>query len=47
MLPIADRGGPDRFLRHVKIAVTMKIYPEIPQAAARDLLKKLGQWLGS
>ena len=28
-------------------AVTMEIYTEVPSAATRDALKKLGQWLGS
>ena len=36
-----------RILRHGKIAVTMEIYTEVPSAATRDALKKLGQWLGS
>ena len=36
-----------QILRHSKIAVTMKIYTEVPSAATRDALKKLGQWLGS
>ena len=35
-----------QILRHSKIAVTMEIYTEIPSAATRDALKKLGQWLG-
>lgn len=33
-------------LRHSKIAVTMEIYTEVPSAATRDALKKLGRWLG-
>ena len=36
-----------QILRHSKIAVTMEIYTEVPSAATRDALKKLGQWLGS
>jgi integrase len=35
-----------QILRHSKIAVTMEIYTEIPSAATRDALKKLGQQLG-
>jgi hypothetical protein len=34
-------------LRHSKIAVTMEIYTEVPSAATRDALRKLGQWLDS
>ena len=36
-----------QILRHSKIAVTMEIYTEVPSAATRDELKRLGQWLGS
>ena len=36
-----------QILRHSKIAVTMEIYTEVPSAATRDALKKLGQWLSS
>jgi hypothetical protein len=36
-----------QILRHSKIAVTMEIYTEVPSAATRDALKRLGQWLGS
>ena len=36
-----------QILRHSKIAVTMEIYTEVPSAATREALKKLGQWLGS
>jgi integrase len=36
-----------QILRHSKIAVTMEIYTEIPSAATRDALRKLGQWLDS
>jgi hypothetical protein len=32
-------------LRHSKIAVTMEICTEIPSAATRDALNKLGRWL--
>ena len=34
-----------QILRHSKIAVTMEIYTEVPSAATRDALRKLGQWL--
>ena len=34
-----------QILRHSKIAVTMEIYTEVPSAATRDALKKLGRWL--
>jgi integrase len=33
-------------LRHSKIALTMEIYTEVPSAATRAALKKLGRWLG-
>jgi integrase len=36
-----------QILRHSKIAVTMEIYTEIPSAASRDALRKLGRWLGT
>ena len=36
-----------RILRHSKIAITMEIYTEVPSAATRDALRKLGQWLGT
>jgi hypothetical protein len=36
-----------QILRHSKIAVTMEIYSEVPSAATRDALKRLGQWLCS
>ena len=36
-----------QILRHSKIAVTMEIYTEVPSAATREALKRLGQWLGS
>jgi integrase len=34
-----------QILRHSKIAVTMEIYTEVPSAATREALGKLGQWL--
>jgi integrase len=34
-----------QILRHSKIALTMEIYTEVPSAATRDALKKLGSWL--
>ncbi len=34
-----------QILRHSKIAVTMEIYTEVPSAATRDALRKLGRWL--
>jgi integrase len=34
-----------QILRHSKIAVTMEIYTEVPSAATRDALMKLGRWL--
>ena len=36
-----------QILRHSKIAVTMEIKTEIPSAATREALGKLGQWLDS
>jgi len=36
-----------QIMRHSKIAVTMEIYTEVPSAATREALEKLGQWLGS
>jgi integrase len=36
-----------QILRHSKIALTMEIYTEVPSAATRDALKKLGSWLGT
>jgi integrase len=36
-----------QILRPSKIAVTMEIYTEIPSAATRDALRKLGQWPGN
>ena len=35
-----------QILRHSKIAVTMEIYTEVPSAATREALGRLGQWLG-
>jgi integrase len=35
-----------QILRHSKIGLTMEIYTEVPSAATRDALKRLGQWLG-
>jgi integrase len=32
-------------LRHSRIAITMEIYTEVPSAATRQALKKLGRWL--
>jgi integrase len=34
-----------QMLRHSKIAITMEIYTEVPSAATRAALKKLGEWL--
>ena len=34
-----------QILRHNKIAITMEIYTEVPSAATREALHKLGQWL--
>ena len=34
-----------QILRHSKIAVTMEIYTEVPSAATRAALRKLGRWL--
>ena len=36
-----------QILRHSKIALTMEIYTEVPSAATRAALKKLGSWLGT
>jgi len=36
-----------QILRHSKIAATMDIYTEVPAAATRDALRKLGEWLGA
>jgi integrase len=32
-------------LRHSRSAITMEIYTEVPSAATREALRKLGQWL--
>jgi integrase len=34
-----------QILRHSKIAVTMEIYTEVPSAATREALRRLGEWL--
>ncbi len=34
-----------QILRHSKLALTMEIYTEVPSAATRAALKKLGRWL--
>jgi integrase len=36
-----------QILRHSKIGLTMEIYTEIPSAATRDALKRLGRWLAN
>ena len=36
-----------QILRHSESAITMEIYTEVPSAATRAALRKLGQWLGS
>ena len=36
-----------QILRHSKIGLTMEIYTEVPSAAIRDALKRLGRWLGN
>jgi integrase len=36
-----------QILRHSKIGLTMEIYTEVPSAATRDALKRLGRWLGN
>jgi integrase len=35
-----------QILRHSRSAITMEIYTEVPSAATREALRKLGQWLG-
>jgi integrase len=35
-----------QILRHSRVAITMEIYTEVPSAATREALRKLGQWLG-
>ena len=34
-----------QILRHSRIAITMEIYTEVPSAATREALRKLGEWL--
>ena len=34
-----------QILRHSRIAITMEIYTEVPSAATREALRKLGLWL--
>ena len=34
-----------QILRHSESAITMEIYTEVPSAATRAALKKLGRWL--
>lgn len=36
-----------QILQHSKIAVTIEAYTEVPSAATREALEKLGQWLDS
>jgi hypothetical protein len=36
-----------QILRHSKVAVTMEICTEVPSAATREALRKLGQRLGN
>jgi integrase len=36
-----------RVLRHSKIAVTMEIYTEVPDQAAREALRRLGEQFDS
>jgi len=36
-----------RILRHSKIAVTMEIYTEVPDQAAREALRRLGEQFDS
>ena len=47
MFPDSKNLGREPILRHSKIAVTMEIYTEVPSAATRDALRKLGEWLGN
>ena len=35
-----------QILRHSRSAITLEIYTEVPSAATREALRKLGQWLG-
>jgi hypothetical protein len=41
----AVEGVAMQILRHSKIALTMEIYTEVPSAATRAALNKLGRWL--
>ena len=34
-----------QILRHSRVSITMEIYTEVPSAATREALRKLGQWL--
>jgi len=34
-----------QILRHSRIAITIEIYTEVPSAATREALRRLGQWL--
>jgi hypothetical protein len=34
-----------QILRHSRVAITMEIYTEVPSAATREALRRLGQWL--
>ena len=34
-----------QILRHSRVAITMEIYTEVPSAATREALGRLGQWL--
>jgi hypothetical protein len=34
-----------QILRHSKIAITMEIYTEVPDARTREALRKLSDWL--
>jgi hypothetical protein len=35
-----------QILRHSKVALTMEICTDVPSAATRAALRKLGEWLG-
>jgi integrase len=34
-----------QILRHSRVAITMEIYTEVPSAATREALRRLGEWL--
>jgi integrase len=34
-----------QILGHSRVAITMEIYTEVPSAATREALRRLGQWL--